>query len=65
VGVKGVSGSRTSVLRAAGEIRAASAHNQWRLAVVTRALAALAVAEFGREEAVKAAGPYRADLARV
>lgn len=62
--VKGVSGDRPVVLLTANELIAAEAHENWTLVVVTRAVSAPEIAEYGRDEALQAAKPYvfKADL---
>lgn len=64
VEVKGVSGSRPIVLLTANELKAARAHPEWTLAVVTRALSDPKVVEYSGAQALDSAKPYvfKADL---
>jgi len=64
--VKGVFGRRPSVLLTRNEVDKAAADPLWSLVVVTQALVAPVVHEFGRNAVVDAASPYlyRAELDR-
>jgi hypothetical protein len=64
VEVKGVSGAKPSVLLTANELRAAAAHKEWTLAVVTFATTAPLLSSYSSAQTRKAAAPYvfRADL---
>ncbi|WP_446215535.1 protein NO VEIN domain-containing protein [Micromonospora sp. IBHARD004] len=66
VEVKGVSGSDPSILLTRNEFRSAREDQGWRLAVVTKALAAPEVQFFDAETAVRAAEPmmFQVDLRR-
>lgn len=62
--VKGVSGRQPSVLLTRNEVRTAADDSLWSLVVVTQALVAPVVHEYGRDAVTKAATPYvyRAEL---